>query len=186
MTFNQVQVSQFFSEFTQYENEDVQEIYTALDDQHKVRQVYSPDSYYPPSEVQKSTYHSSYPSNKNITKEYTKELPIHITSHLIFKNIYFKGNNNTWISQDYDEICEDSSLSSIESLQTTNKKENNANHVEKNISGTNSTKKKNESTILILKMIVLSIKMTLKTIHPKIQMTFRNGVIPTMIVIYLR
>ena len=32
MTSNQVQVSQIFSEFTQYENEDVQKIYTALDD----------------------------------------------------------------------------------------------------------------------------------------------------------
>ena len=36
------------------------------------------------------------------------------------------------------------------------------------------------------KMTVLSTKMTFKTIHPKIQMTFRNGVIPTLIAIYLQ
>ena len=58
--------------------------------------------------------------------------------------MYFEGNNNTWICQDYDEISEDSSLSSNESLQTINKNEDNANHVEKNISDTDSTKKKNE------------------------------------------
>ena len=58
--------------------------------------------------------------------------------------MYFKGNNNTWICQDHDEISEDSSLSSNESLHSINKKKNNANHVEKNISGTDSTKKKNE------------------------------------------
>ena len=58
MTSNQVQVSQIFSEFTQYENEDVQEIYSTLDDYPRVRQAYSPDNDYPPSEVQKYTYHS--------------------------------------------------------------------------------------------------------------------------------
>ena len=42
MTSNQVQISQIFSEFTQYENEDVKEIYTTLDDCCKVQQVYSP------------------------------------------------------------------------------------------------------------------------------------------------
>ena len=83
MTSNQVQVSQIFSEFTQYEDEDVQEIYTTLHDYHKVRQVYSPDNYYPPSEVKKYTYYSSYPSNKNITEAYTNELPTHTTNHLI-------------------------------------------------------------------------------------------------------
>ena len=36
MTSNQVQVSQFFSEFTQYEDEDVQEIYTTLHNHYKV------------------------------------------------------------------------------------------------------------------------------------------------------
>ena len=36
MTSNQVQVSQFFSELTQYEDEDVQEIYTISDDYRKV------------------------------------------------------------------------------------------------------------------------------------------------------
>ena len=83
-------------------------------------------------------------SNKNITEEYINELPTHTTNHLIFKNIYFKGNNNTWICQDYDEISEDSLLSSNESLPTINKKEYSINHVENNISGTDSTKKENE------------------------------------------
>ena len=68
MTSNQVQVSQFFSEFTQYENEGVQEIYTTLDGYCKVQQAYSPDNDYPPSEVQKYAYHSSYPSNKKLQK----------------------------------------------------------------------------------------------------------------------
>ena len=52
MTSNQVQVSEFFCEFTQYENEDVQEIYTTLDDYRKVWQACSPDNDYPLSEVQ--------------------------------------------------------------------------------------------------------------------------------------
>ena len=60
------------------------------------------------------------------------------------KNIYFEGYNNTWVCQDCDEISEDSSLSSNESSQTINKKENNVNYVERNISGTDSTEKKNE------------------------------------------
>ena len=47
-----------------------------------------------------------------------------------------------WICQDYDEISEDSLLYSNESLQTINKNENSGNHVEKNISGTDSTKRK--------------------------------------------
>ena len=66
MTSNQVQVSQIFSEFTQYENEDIQEIYTTLDDYRKVRPVYSPDNYYPPSEIQKYTYHLSHSYQKVI------------------------------------------------------------------------------------------------------------------------
>ena len=48
------------------------------------------------------------------------------------------------VCQDYDEISEDSSLSSNESLQTINKKENNVNYIERNIPGTDSTENKNE------------------------------------------
>ena len=60
---------------------------------------------------------------------------LHTLQITLFKKKNFKGNNNTRICQDYDEISEDSLLSSNESLQTINKNENNANHVEKNISG---------------------------------------------------
>ena len=90
MTSNQVQISQFSSEFTQYENEDVQEIYTTLDDYRKVQQVYSPDNDYPPSEVQKYTYHSSYPLNKNIIEEYTTELHSNLFVHTESFNFLFK------------------------------------------------------------------------------------------------
>ncbi len=138
MTANQVQVSQGFSEFTHYEDEHIQDEFVILHGYGKIRRAYTPDQYLPPSSVQKYTYYYPYKSNKNASEKYTRELPTNTTNHLIFRNIYYEGNNRVWIYQDdSDEMSEVSSSSYENYSHSLPEDQNYLIHVEENISGTN-------------------------------------------------
>ena len=104
MTSNQFQVSQVFGEFTDFEGQEMQDEFMVLEDYGKIRRAYTLDQDIPSSSIQKYTYYYPFQFNRNISEKYTHELPTPATNHLVFKNIYYKNNNNVYFCMEEDGI----------------------------------------------------------------------------------